>query len=760
MAQATCWKGVNYMPTKRGSQHVSDDAKLIAEWNYERNTDILPDQISFGSSRKVWWKCEKGHEWQASANNRSKGSGCPYCSNSAVLQGYNDLVTMNPGLASEWNSEKNSSLKPTEVTTGSHRIVWWKCKHGHEWQAQIKSRDNGNGCPYCSGRFVITGKNDLQTINPALSKEWNYEKNNGLSPSDVLPNSGRIVWWKCNKGHEWQTKVSDRAKGGCPYCSGQRILKGFNDLQTVNPTLAKEWNYERNGNLKPEDVTANNGKKVWWICSKGHEWQAKIYHRNNGSGCPICSSERNTSLPEYILLFYLRKHGISVIHSYKGKGYELDIYIPTQRTAIEFDGYFWHKHKRQKDLEKNSWCERDGIKLYRIREGLPSLNTSSIDYVIQKDHKDLSLAIESILRDIVEANVDVNLERDSIDIENLREYTEKESSVLFLNPEIAAEWNYEKNGKIRPEYFALNSAKKVWWKCEKGHEWQAIIQSRNRGNGCPYCSGLIAIPGENDLKTVNPDLSQEWNFEKNGDLSPADVLPNSEKKVWWRCQSGHEWQATIGNRNKGQGCPYCSGRKTLKGYNDLQTVNPELAKEWNRIKNQNLNPTDVTAGSNKKVWWICEKGHEWQAMVCDRTRGNGCPYCSGQRILKGYNDLQTVNPILSSEWNYGKNVGLTPEEITPNSNKQVWWKCHTCSYEWRTSVYNRNHLNTGCPRCAKKRAAQALSHRVVQLSPDNQVIAEFGSIAEAERETGIKHISSACRGDREKAGGYIWKYVE
>ena len=232
----------------------------------------------------------------------------------------------------------------------------------------------------------------------------------------------------------------------------------------------------------------NSRKKVWWKCSKGHEWQAKIYHRNTVSDCPICHSERNTSLPEYAIVYYLRKYGLEVIHSYKEQGYELDVYIPTKKIAIEYDGYFWHRNKIQEDLEKNRKCEKDGVKLYRIREGLTSLNDSSIDYIIQKNQKDLPQILEAVFGEITGTNIDIDLKRDSIDIENLREYTEKDNSLLFSNPEIANEWNYEKNGNLKPEYFAANSGKKVWWKCSKGHEWQATMNSRSQGHGCPYCS--------------------------------------------------------------------------------------------------------------------------------------------------------------------------------------------------------------------------------------------------------------------------------
>ena len=336
-------------------------------------------------------------------------------------------------------------------------------------------------------------------------------------------------------------------------------------MQTVSPTLAKEWNWEKNNDLTPRDVLPNSEKKVWWKCQKGHEWQATITNRNRGRGCPICNSERQTTFPEYVIVYYIKKYGLDVIHSYKANGYELDIYIPSRKIAIEYDGYFWHKNKTDKDLEKNQKCLQNGIKLYRIREGLPSLNDSSIDYIVQENQVDLSKTLEEILSKIIGTNIDIDIKRDLIAIENLREYTEKENSLLFSNPEIAKEWNYEKNGNLKPEHFASNSNKKVWWKCNKGHEWQAKIDSRTRGNGCPYCSGKYTVKGENDLQTLNPVLAKEWNYEKNDGLSPADVTPNSHKTVWWKCSEGHEWQAAIGNRHRGNGCPKCYKERKSKG---------------------------------------------------------------------------------------------------------------------------------------------------------------------------------------------------
>ena len=204
---------------------------------------------------------------------------------------------------------------------------------------------------------IVAEKKEKRYVseNAQLMSEWNWEKNNelGLFPNKLTFGSGKKAWWRCEKGHEWETTIVIRSKGhGCPYCSGRIAIKGKNDLQTTSPTLAKEWNHEKNKDLTPTNVLPNSNKKVWWKCKKGHEWQAAIYNRNKGSDCPICKSERHTSFPEFILSYYLEKYGLDVIHSYQAQGYELDIYIPTKKIVIEYDGYFWHKNKIEKDLKK------------------------------------------------------------------------------------------------------------------------------------------------------------------------------------------------------------------------------------------------------------------------------------------------------------------------------------------------------------------------------------------------------------------------
>jgi hypothetical protein len=131
---------------------------------------------------------------------------------------------------------------------------------------------------------------------PNIAREWHPTKNGDIAPENVKPASGKKIWWKCQKGHEWQTKVDIRTRqgSGCPFCSGRKVSKEEN-LATLFPEIAAEWHPTKNGNLKPSEFTCANGRKVWWQCkhSKDHEWETIVSHRTrNKSGCPICARRR------------------------------------------------------------------------------------------------------------------------------------------------------------------------------------------------------------------------------------------------------------------------------------------------------------------------------------------------------------------------------------------------------------------------------------------------------------------------------------
>jgi len=679
------------------------------EWDFQKNGELTKN-ISAGSNRKVWWKCNKGHEWQAVICKRANRTDCPYCSNKKVLRGYNDLATIYPKLVNEWNYKKNSDLSPCDVVSGSNKKVWWKCDKGHEWKAEIQKRTlRGQGCPYCAGNILIKGKNDLATVLPELAIEWNYEKNHD-APCDYFSVSGKKVWWKCDKGHEWEAKISNRANGRkCPYCSNKKVLKGYNDLLTTSPDIIKEWNYEKNKGISPDSIVSGSNKKVWWKCEKGHEWEAVISDRFYGSRCPICNIESGTSFAEQAIYYYVKKVFKDAVNRYTDLGFELDIFIPAKMTGIEYDGRYYHfaSSKVKKDISKNDKCRSNHIKLIRIQEQTNEAGLDADYYFERKKPYGDSPTIDECIKFIFEIlgvkekQCVIDSQSDRISIMEMYKNELYLNSLENKNPSLSKEWNYEKNGSLKPAMFSANSREKVWWRCGKGHEWEATIDNRSKGNGCPFCSGNRVLVGFNDLATISPGLAKEWNYNKNKDLTPYNVATRSNKKVWWVCNEGHEWEAVIRSRFKGSRCPYCLGQRVLLGENDLMTKNPELAKEWHPTKNRNLKPCDVMPNSNKKVWWICKKGHEWEAIIGSRNSGNGCPYCNNKKVLRGYNDLATTYPKLIEEWNFEKNENLSPYDVVYGSHKKVWWRCKY-GHEWKAVIVNRTVKKYGCPFCSRK----------------------------------------------------------
>lgn len=267
---------------------------LLCQWDTEANGALSPQTVSYGSGKKAWWRCEKGHTWQAVINSRSSGCGCPVCSGKKILNGSNDLSTELPELAAQWHPTKNLPLTPGQVTRGSHWSVWWRCEKGHEWRAVIKSRADGCGCPICAGRKLLSGENDLAALRPDLALEWHPEKNGSLKPEMVLATTQRRVWWRCEYGHEWQAKVKARVNGtSCPVCSGQKVIAGVNDLASSYPVLALQWHPSKNGALTPRELAPSSNRRIWWRCALGHEWQARVYSRTSmQTGCPYCANRK------------------------------------------------------------------------------------------------------------------------------------------------------------------------------------------------------------------------------------------------------------------------------------------------------------------------------------------------------------------------------------------------------------------------------------------------------------------------------------
>ena len=281
-------------------------------------------------------------------------------------------------------------------------------------------------------------------------------------------------------------------------------------------------------------------------------------------------------------------------------------------------------------------------------------------------------------------------------------------------------WHPIKNGKLNFFDFPKTSRVKVWWTCEKHHEWQAEIRSSKAA--CLYCSHQKILPGFNDLKTKNPEIASQWHPALNGTVSVAEVGTRSSKKVWWVCDKQHEFEALISNRLTSAHCPVCYGRKVLAGFNDLLTINPELAKQWHPILNK-MSPSEITFGSSKKVWWTCEKHHEWQATCPDR-KNSGCPYCGNKKVLIGFNNLSKTFPLSTKMWHPTLNNELTPNDFTAGSHKKVWW-LGNCGHEWFRAIATQTQSEI-CPICIRfvsqpeKIIAEFLENKNIVLEKQNR----------------------------------------
>ena len=212
--------------------------------------------------------------------------------------------------------------------------------------------------------------------------------------------------------------------------------------------------------------------------------------------------------------------------------------------------------------------------------------------------------------------------------------------------------------------------------------------------------GRKLIQGVNDLLSQAPEIAAELT---DASIDASMIAVKSNRKFSFTCPKGHDYMSTPAKRMEGKGCPYCSHHRVLVGYNDLQSQYPEIAAQWHPTRNGDLKPCDVMPASNRKVWWLDEHDHEWLMPVSARTRKDkpqGCPYCSGNRVLIGYNDLATRNPNAAKLWHPTRNGSLKPCDVTYGSDRTVWWQCVECGHEWKAAVYSVSSGKSGCSHCS------------------------------------------------------------
>ena len=479
---------------------------------------------------------------------------------------------------------------PVNTSKGSAEKLLWKCKVGHNWSARVSNRAlKGYGCPICSGQQILSGFNDLLTLQPEIAKQAF-----GWDPSQLAQQSNRKMKWKCAKGHIWESTVTNRVRrnDGCSVCSSHKTLPGFNDLATTDPDIASEafgWD--------PTTLTRSSNKSVGWKCKYGHIWNARPGPRVKGVGCPTCSNNRV-------------ELGVN------------DLKTTRPDLAEQADG--WDPTTVTKYSQKVlSWKCQLGHK-WKTSVGARQSGTKC---PICQGQKVL---------------IGFN-------------------DLATLHPDIAKQaygWD--------PTTVTSGSTKsgKNIWQCEYGHIWKTTVARRTSGSGCPFCAGQKAWPGFNDLGTTHPELSKEadgWD--------PTLVMAGSDSVLPWKCSLGHVWKVRVASRRNGGKCPICLGQRVLIGYNDIATTHPEIASEAH-----GWDPRTLTAGSGLKRKFKCSEGHIWETAIGHRTgsKSTGCPSCSETGFSLDKNGYLYL--LIHSDWEMYQ-IGITnvPDDRL-NRHRRLGWE--------------------------------------------------------------------------------------
>ncbi len=550
---------------------------LRDEFHPQKNKGLKAKDLTPGSGVKVWWQCStnNSHVWQATVGDRSNGDGCPYCSRRLLSKEFT-LGAHYPRLAREFHPTKNDDLKPSTISSAYRQAIWWQCVKdpSHEWKDVIRRRvEKQRGCPFCDN-VKVSKQNSLQFNNPDIAKEFDLELNSPLTSKDVVFCSPKRVHWRCPAGHEYTARILDRTVygKGCLKCNPTLRSKPLSRYKS----LVAELHPTKNGKLNPEKISSVSEYKLWWQClqSSDHVWEISPNNRVRlKSGCPFCSNQKVSKSNS---LATLRPDVAKELHPTKNKGMTAADIVPGSAKSV------WWQCARN---PKHSWQSAVFVRTRSTGSGCPTCGTGIGGQIIRG------------------------------------------TALSIAHPDVAKDWHPTKNGSLKPEDVKAKSEQRVWWRCHLNQHfvWEQEIGERVR-RGCQYCK--IA---DKSLKKLFPDITKRLHPTKNPGFYAEAVTSGSNKIAWWICAKDrdHIYEASVRSVTRnGSGCPYCYGHK-VHPKNSLATLYPEVAAEWNRKKNGDLSPGDVSKGSSAMVWWICKNKHEWQTQVASRTlQGSGCRVCS------------------------------------------------------------------------------------------------------------------------------------
>ncbi|MEO8008815.1 MAG: zinc-ribbon domain-containing protein, partial [Betaproteobacteria bacterium] len=487
----------------KGVSFAQAHPELLTQWDYDKNS-LAPSEVSEMSSIRIWWHCEKGHEWRSTPQARSIGHGCPQCEilgrgtrirAERLKKSGRSFADAYPELLAEWDNAKNA-LAPTDIAPKSNVRAHWKCRFGHEWEATVTNRThNMSGCPFCSNqtsRLEILILCELRTIYKIV--EWR-KKFDGVECDIYLPELAIGIevdgeyWHKAKI--ERDTKKTEFFEG-----RGVTIYRVRDSRIPLVPGICVPFSPSQ----KPIDTCLALLTKV---CERYPSDSLSDYLKEG-----VQRNERDYR--EMVARLPAPPVGKTLADLYPAISAEWDY----QHNAPLTPHLFSHGADQKVAWECHRGHKWQATIKNRTRRGAgcPECYREQASGVVTR-----RLAVKV-----------GTLEADS--------------------PPFLSMWDRAKNQKFQPSELAVKSSHRVWWKCPDGHSFMRSPAHMGKNSTCPRCRSLAV---------QKPDISAQWDYERNGDKRPDQYLPGSGVKVSWRCDKGHSWQTAISQRTAGYGCPQC-----------------------------------------------------------------------------------------------------------------------------------------------------------------------------------------------------------
>lgn len=642
---------------------------LCEEWDYEKNENT-PDDVSYGSTKQVWWKCQHGHSFCSSPNQRTRYGErdadrgyreCPYCANELATSGEYSFQTEHPELMEEWDWEENAAagLNPDELLPNSGKKVHWICKKNpqHKWIATISNRVSGgrkrrgSGCPYCDGKAFKEGITDLATLYPNIAEEWDYELNDDV-PEHVHAGSTKNAHWICPQGHRYEMPVGRRTNMGCgcSICAGKKVIYETS-LACLYPDIAAEWDYDKN-ELTPDQIAPKSSKKFWWKCPHNpkHVYEASIASRTyNNTGCPFCSGRRVLPEESFGAIYpdLLKEWDYD-----KNAGLSPFSLAPKSRKKVWWkcrNGHSWktHVHVRA-DGHGCPECKKGTMTSFAEQVFFLACQKAFPEYEVKNRYKtDFGNEIDIFIPDLM------------LGIEPGNWVLHKEK------------YNKDKNKR---DVCKSNGIRLVTVYDEYKEEQLPFLDD------C-YVERKFFGSGKNYL--IIRDILQDL-FKSYKSIDPA----------FWNDSSWDDI-ACLARKQSNRTVPDVS--------RSLAAIAPEVASEWHPTLNGDLTPEDVYAKGTQSAWWICPKGHEYQAPIYDRVQEKrGCGICSKRTADPRYNTISKLYPDFAEMFDESNDI--LPDTITPfNARENIVWKCPNCQGTFeKTPNAMFQAASTKCPICGER----------------------------------------------------------